>query len=401
MRTIFIMPILLAVLAHMAPPAHAGEIRDFAAVDTPNDAGGCVLLTWRVSPADKKGIDYVIYGAKDPDGPWHEAARISSTEWIQTAAPEYFGEDEKNKEYHFFNLQSIPEIAPEGIDETVFVRMEMKADGMTLASSGTVSATPCGNWFDTTKFNVLIFVLIFSSLIVLLIREAKRNANLFIRHIPGLDAIDEAIGRATEMGKPILYLNGLADMSSLSTIASTSILGKVARKIASYDSEIRVPCVDPIVMSVSQEVVKEAYLEAGRPDSFKQDNVYFLASDQFAYAAAVDGLIIRERPAANLFMGYYYAESLLIAEAGAATGAIQIAGTDAITQIPFFITTCDYTLMGEELYAASAYLSREPLQLGSLKGQDYSKGLIIAILLAGATLATFGQSFFTDLFRTF
>ena len=91
--------------------------------------------------------------------------------------------------------------------------------------------------------------------------------------------------------------------------------------------------------------------------------------------------MIRERPAANFFMGYYYAESLLLAETGASTGAIQIAGTDSPNQLPFFITTCDYTLIGEELYAASAYLSREPLLLGSLKGQDLGKALMMLLIL--------------------
>jgi hypothetical protein len=95
----------------------------------------------------------------------------------------------------------------------------------------------------------------------------------------------------------------------------------------------------------------------------------------------------REKPATNFFIGYFWAESLILAETGAATGAIQIAGTDAVMQLPFFITSCDYTLMGEELYAASAYLSREPLLLGALKGQDYGKAIIIGVLIAASLAA--------------
>jgi hypothetical protein len=83
-------------------------------------------------------------------------------------------------------------------------------------------------------------------------------------------------------------------------------------------------------------------------------------------------------------MGMFYAESLVLAETGASTGAIQIAGTDMVTQLPFFITACDYTLMGEELYAASAYLAREPLLLGTLKAQDLSKMVIVGLLILGA-----------------
>jgi hypothetical protein len=77
----------------------------------------------------------------------------------------------------------------------------------------------------------------------------------------------------------------------------------------------------------------------------------------------------------------FWAESLIMAETGASTGAIQIAGTDALAQLPFFITACDYTLIGEELYAASAYLSREPLLLGTLKSQDYGKLVFMLVMV--------------------
>ena len=88
----------------------------------------------------------------------------------------------------------------------------------------------------------------------------------------------------------------------------------------------------------------------------------------------------------------------MLAETGSTTGAIQIAGTDAYTQLPFFVTTCDYTLMGEELYAASAYLSKEPKLLGSLKGQDVGKALLIGLLFVGTVVASFGVDFLTHLF---
>lgn len=219
-----------------------------------------------------------------------------------------------------------------------------------------------------------------------------RRRELKIRRIAGLEALDEALGRATEMGKPVLFIHGLRDMSQISTIAAVNILGRVARRTAEYDTALRVVAPDPVVMSVSQETVKASYIEAGRPDAFNPDHVFIAGAEQFSYAAAVEGIMIRDRPAAHIMMGYFYAESLLLAETGSTTGAIQIAGTDAFTQLPFFITTCDYTLLGEELYAASAYLSGEPRMLGTLKGQDAGKALILLALAVGTFLATAGLS---------
>ena len=124
--------------------------------------------------------------------------------------------------------------------------------------------------------------------------------------------------------------------------------------------------------------------------------------------STVDGIMLREKPAANFFMGSYFAESLLLTETGASTGAIQIAGTDSDHQLPFFVTTCDYTLIGEELYAASAYLSREPVLVGTLRGQDIGKALIMGALILGTCLATLGVlldtdgfSYLLDLFKDF
>ncbi|MFM7841322.1 MAG: DUF6754 domain-containing protein, partial [Nitrospira sp.] len=134
-----------------------------------------------------------------------------------------------------------------------------------------------------------------------------------------------------------------------------------------------------------------------KPDVFKEDSNFFITTDQFSYTAAVDGIMLRKKPAANFFMGSYFAESLLLTETGASTGAIQIAGTDSDHQLPFFVTTCDYTLIGEELYAASAYLSREPIQLGTLRGQDIGKACILGTIAVGTAVATVAVLFGVDL----
>ncbi len=192
------------------------------------------------------------------------------------------------------------------------------------------------------------------------------------------------------MGRPILYIPGISTISDVATIASLNILGQVAKKVASYQSRIIVPNRDPIVLPVTQDVVKLAFTEAGFPQDYREDDIYFVTNDQFAYAAAVCGTMVREKPGANLLLGMFYAESLILAETGASTGAIQIAGTDAVSQLPFFVTACDYTIIGEELYAASAYIGREPTLLGSLKGQDIYKLICIAVIVLGVLSMTAG-----------
>lgn len=265
----------------------------------------------------------------------------------------------------------------------VAVRGDQRAAGSILQAS----STP--DWFNWNQANNLLVALGFGGLVFYTISHAKRK-DIFLRRIAGLDAVDEAIGRSTELGKPILYLTGAHDMSDPSTIAAAVILGRVAKKTAAYETELMVPHRDPITMAVCQEITKQAYLEAGKPDLFKDDSNFFITSDQFSYTAAVDGIMLRKKPAANFFMGSFFAESLLLTETGASTGAIQIAGTDSDHQLPFFVTTCDYTLIGEELYAASAYLSKEPIQIGTLRGQDIGKAVILSAIAIGTVVATIG-----------
>ncbi|MCB5271676.1 MAG: hypothetical protein LHW56_07505 [Candidatus Cloacimonetes bacterium] len=258
-----------------------------------------------------------------------------------------------------------------------------------LANGQIVYHKPISNWFDNNKYVTLFTTLLFCLVVVIFVTLSKRGKSFYIRPIAGLQEIDNAIGRATEMGRPMLYCMGHGSLSDVATIASMGILSLVARRAAEYDTKLIVPCYDYIIMPIAQEIVREAHYAVGRPDTYDRNNVFYLTNVQFAYVAGVNGIMVRERMATNFFLGYFSAEALLMTETGNSVGAMQIAGTDAVTQIPFFITTCDYTLIGEELYAASAYLNREPMLLGTLKAQDYFKLFILIVVIIGAVLSSF------------
>lgn len=389
---------LLAALALAWPmPLPAAELsapRDVQAFDLPSDGGGGLTVTWAPGSADRPTARYHILLAEAAPGapatPLAEFpanshyAREVKTPWWARSVP---------KDYHQYDIKT-----GKGVDlkdGTAYVVTVAMSNGEERVESKAAPTMPHPNWINWNQANNFLLVLLFGAVLFGSIQAAKRR-DIFLRRIAGLDAVDEAIGRATELGKPILYLTGAGDMSEPSTIAAAVILGRVGKRVAAYETDLMVPHRDPIVMAVCQEITKQSYLEAGKPDAFKEDSNFFITTDQFSYTAAVDGIMLRRKPAANFFMGSYFAESLLLTETGASTGAIQIAGTDSDHQLPFFVTTCDYTLIGEELYAASAYLSREPIQVGTLRGQDIGKGIILCVLGLGTTLATIGLLFGTD-----
>ena len=233
---------------------------------------------------------------------------------------------------------------------------------------------------------LLFLILLFGGILQYSTRHAIRGGDIFLRTIPGVKAVEEAVGRSTEMGKPVLYVPGIQDMDQVETVAGVVILGHVSKMTARYETPLNVPVARSIVLKAAQEACKESYLIEGKSDIYNENMVHYLTDDQFAYAAGVNGIMNREKPAACLYMGKFYAESLLLAETGNSIGAIQIAGTASQSQIPFFVTACDYTLIGEEFFAASAYLSQKPELLGIVRGQDYIKLCIIIMIIGGVLL---------------
>jgi hypothetical protein len=252
------------------------------------------------------------------------------------------------------------------------------------------------SFFHPERIAVLIGTII-SVLIFFIVTYLARKGKFKIRKVAGLNAVDEAIGRATEMGKPVLFTPGWGgDIQRPTTIAALNILSLVANKTATYNCELIFPTHDPVIMSAAEETVQNAYTNAGHPDLYNPDNIYYTTSSQFGYAAAVDGAITRIKPATVMLLGTFEAEALILAETGNSIGAMQIAGSDSTIQLAFFLVACDYTLIGEELFAASGYLSQDQQVISSIKVQDYLKLIIAVILVLGAVLATLGYDQIAD-----
>ena len=243
-----------------------------------------------------------------------------------------------------------------------------------------------GTIFVEGARGIFASVILVSMTIYNYIDRASSGEEIYLRKIPGLQALEEAVGRATEMGKSVLFVPGISDLDQVETVTGLNLLGHVAEYTAKYETSLNVPVSKSIVMETGREICKESYLKSGRPDLYYDDMVHYISDEQFAYAAGVNGIMEREKPAACFYLGKFYAESLILAETGNSIGAIQIAGTGSPSQIPFFVTACDYTLIGEEFFAASAYLSEKPELVGGVKGQDMIKLVIIGLILVGVVL---------------
>ena len=333
--------------------------------DHPWDNGSQIDLTWTLS-ADDAVLGGYIVRQRTGDGPAFVAVEI-----VPPGTTAFTVTNLSQEESYVFQVVAL---AQDNQESAV----------LTAATP----ITPTMEWFDGSRFWFLVTLLMFSGSVIVYILLARRGVTMNVRKIAGLEAIHEAVGRATEMGRSCLFIPGIQDMNDIQTIAGINLLGHVSKTAAEYDARIEVPTTRALVMTAARETVQTAFLAAGRPEAYNPDSIYYVTDEQFGYVAYVQGMMVREKPAACFYLGSFFAESLILAEMGNSIGAIQVAGTAQPAQLPFFVAACDYTLIGEEFFAASAYLSGEPEQLGTLKGQDVGKLIVAAGIIAGVAGST-------------
>ena len=366
---------LLVTVPFTGLVAYSGGFAEFDAHDAPHDGGGVINVEWRLNETADDIKEIRIYRHTEGEDVWNLAGN---------AEPEAGLFQDTGVENH----------------TPYSYMLRAYGDGVIYSSKPVMQVTCHPAWFDMGKINLLvIMVLILTAVIWYIMIAGKKD--MYVRKIAGLQAVEEAVGRATEMGRLVLFIPGIRDLDDVQTIAGLTILGSVAKMTAEYETKIDVPVCTSLVMSNGREVVKEAFMSVGRPDLYHDDIVHYITDEQFGYVAAVDGIMVREKPAACFYMGAFFAESLILAETGNYVGAIQIAGTAMPTQLPFFVAACDYTLIGEELFAASAYLSGDKRMIASLRGQDVGKAMAMVAIMVGAVLTTLvtltGSSFMVKL----
>jgi hypothetical protein len=223
------------------------------------------------------------------------------------------------------------------------------------------------------------------------LQRASRGEVPKLRVPPALKAVDEIVGRATEMGRPITYCTSYVGLMyssmALQNLAGIAVLGHMAKLAAEYDAEIIGCFATGDLQLVAEDVVRENYIAAGKPE--KEVDMRFLTPMEYAYASATMGIMRREKIAGNVMLGAIAGENVLWGATAAELGAIQLGGM-AISQVCFFVALCDYVLIGEELYAAGAVLSEDETLISALASEDIGKFILLGLTLLGALLASVG-----------
>jgi hypothetical protein len=256
--------------------------------------------------------------------------------------------------------------------------------------------------FVAGRMFALGMLIVVCVIIFICMELAKKNLPIF-RRIAGLDALPEMVGRAAEMGKPVHFTTGLGELNTnmaSQLVAGLSVLAYVSELCAKVGVRVIYTVYQSQVIPLATELMKDAYTRQGKGEEFDADDqVRYMSGEQFAYASAVQGVAERERPAANIMIGPFYAESMLFAETFYRIGSIQLAGTARGYQIPFFAVVCDYLLIAEEIYAAGAYVSKDAVLTGSIRGQDIGKFIALILMVIGVILTLAGSNALVDVMK--
>jgi len=246
-----------------------------------------------------------------------------------------------------------------------------------------------------------VLFLIFCGTILALTLQAGRGKRFELKkRLPALDAISEAIGRAVEMGRPVHYTPGgnpLHGVRGTHIQMGLVICGHVARICARLGAKLMVSVATAEQIPIAEEIYRGAFVAESRPEV--QPDVRFYGAGDPSFGAGCLGTIFRERAAVNMIIGGSGSDFPIVAEGAFRAGAFQIGGNANVFMIPLVVAACDYTLIGEELFAAGAMLSEDATQLAGIVANDISKVFIVAVILLGVVLMTAGAPIVLQLLK--
>lgn len=216
----------------------------------------------------------------------------------------------------------------------------------------------------------------------------RKTGEFSARKFEGLAKMEEAIGRATEMGKPVHWSYGMGAFDA-QYLAAFVLLEYAAGLCAKYDTRLIVSIALPEVVPMTEEVVRKAYIEQGKVESMQPEDVRFWGG---SHNPAMIGTISREQVAGNFMIGSLFHESILSIEAAARYNAIQVMGTSNTHQLPFIAAGCDAIFIGAEMFAAAAQLDATPVRVGSVRAPDLITSVFVVLMVVGALMVTMGNT---------
>ena len=236
-------------------------------------------------------------------------------------------------------------------------------------------------------------VLILAAVLLVALTLWRRRSPGSLRLIDAYERLNRSIGLAVENGTRLHISLGRGNLFTTrggSALAGLAMLRRLSERTSVSDRPPIVTSGDASLAILSQDTLQSGYRAAGTEDQYRFSTGRLTGLTPFSYAAGTVSTIHDENVSANIFMGDFGTESALLAEASDREDANLIAASDNLSAQAVFYASAQEPLIGEELFAAGAYVGAGASHEASLNVQDILRWLIILAIIIGAGLKILG-----------
>lgn len=239
----------------------------------------------------------------------------------------------------------------------------------------------------------LAFVVVFIFLMIILAVASRNQPKQNLREISAFTRLGRAIGLAVEAGKRMhitLGWGGLIDLKGASALVGLTILERITRLASISDRPPVATSGDGVLGILSQDTLSGTYKAVGAGFQYDPTSGRVTGLTPVSYAAGAMPVIYDEQVSATVLAGHFGSEAALITDAAERNDSLSVAGSDSITATSVFIAAAQEPVIGEELFAAGAYINAGPVHASSLRTQDIFRWVLVGAILIGALLKLLG-----------
>jgi hypothetical protein len=235
-----------------------------------------------------------------------------------------------------------------------------------------------------------------SAVLLLIITIWKRRSPSTLREIPALVRLYRAIGLSVEDGTRLhisLGHGGLLDARAGSALAGLAILRGIAEKTSVSDRPAVASAGNASLGLLTQDTLQAGYQAAGVEELYTPTTGRVTGLSPLGYVAGAMHITANESVSANILMGHFGPEVGLLTEASDRENVVVIGASDDLAGQSVLFASSQDALIGEELFAAGAYVGTGAAHAASLTVQDILRWIIILVLLGGVFLRFAGINF--------
>lgn len=221
----------------------------------------------------------------------------------------------------------------------------------------------------------------------------KRRSSSAIREIPTFTRLVRSLGLSIEDGKRLHISLGhgrMTDGRGGSAFAGLALLRNVAERTSVSDMPSVASAGDSTLGLLTQDTLEAGYQAAGVEDAYVHTIGRVTGLTPFSYAAGAMYISQNENVSTTIVLGNLGSEVGLIADASERANVPLIGSSDDLAGQSILFTSAQEALIGEELFATSAYLNDDAVYSASLTVQDIFRWVIIVGLVVGAGLKFIG-----------